>query len=487
MEYEEFFLSCELEKFFPSSIIKKKGNTIVLSNVAINELVHLRNLTYIESFCVDNRWENTLQGDLESEHSGNNKRQKTRYSTHGLHEYKGKFNPQIVRAIMNYLNVSNSNVVFDPFNGSGTTILECAHSNIEAYGIDINPLACYIANTKIEALSIDVELAGKMLSTIKEGITGSQSLVLNDDERTIYLKKWIPEDTLKKLEYIRNSLKKCEKKIADLFLISASDLIRDYSFQEPKDLRIRRRITPFPEEPFEDAYYNYIEKQIVRIINVQAKIKNVCLKNRAFNSNIVDVPSLDNKKIDVAITSPPYATALPYIDTQRISLVWLDLCAPSNIMQLEASLIGSRELLKSEKTIWLERLICNKNNLCGEVYDFVISLNNAVSSRDGFRRQAVPMLMYRYFAEMQKMFLNVKRMIKKDGKYALVVGHNKTVLGGTTFQIDTPLLLSKVAESCGWEVQEILPLQTYKRYGLNQKNAINHESLIILINHKEVI
>ena len=74
MEYEEFFLSCELEKFFPSSIIKKKGNTIVLSNVAINELVHLRNLTYIESFCVDNRWENTLQGDLESEHSGNNKR-----------------------------------------------------------------------------------------------------------------------------------------------------------------------------------------------------------------------------------------------------------------------------------------------------------------------------------------------------------------------------------------------------------------------------
>src|SRR5438034_11237310 len=28
-------------------------------------------------------------------------RQSTRYSAHGLHEYRGKFNPQIVRAVLN--------------------------------------------------------------------------------------------------------------------------------------------------------------------------------------------------------------------------------------------------------------------------------------------------------------------------------------------------------------------------------------------------
>src|SRR5579863_4569999 len=52
------------------------------------------------------------------------RRQSTRYSAHGLHEYRGKFNPQVVRAIGNLLGLSDEAWVLDPFCGSGTTLLE---------------------------------------------------------------------------------------------------------------------------------------------------------------------------------------------------------------------------------------------------------------------------------------------------------------------------------------------------------------------------
>lgn len=109
-------------------------------------------------------------------------------------------------------------------------------------------------------------------------------------------------------------------------------------------------------------------------------------------------------------------------------------------------------------------------------------MNDSLNEKDGFRKQAVPTLVYKYFAEMKAMFINVRPMIKTNGLYGLVVGHNKTTLGGTEYNIDIPYLLSILAQNCGWCVEELFTLQTYKRYGLNAKNAINRETLIILRN-----
>lgn len=41
--------------------------------------------------------------------------------------------------------------------------------------------------------------------------------------------------------------------------------------------------------------------------------------------------------------------ALPYIDTQRLSLVWLGLESPKKIGSLESTLVGSREWRGAKK------------------------------------------------------------------------------------------------------------------------------------------
>ena len=71
---------------------------------------------------------------------------------------------------------------------------------------------------------------------------------------------------------------------------------------------------------------------------------------------------------------------------------------------------------------------------------------------------------------------------RKGAPYALIVGHNHTVLSGVRRDIDTPSHLVSLAQSAGWLLEEAVPLQTYPRYGLHAVNAVEAETLLILRN-----
>lgn len=487
MEYEKRMMHREIAAILPSAQISNETKDIISidndSDVS-SDVIEL--LVLFQQYSIDNGpWEYTIQGKFENEDLGGKARQHTRYSSHGLHEYKGKFNPQIVRIMLNILDL-NGKKVLDPFDGSGTSILECAHIGTQCVGTDINPLACFIANTKVNALSIDIDEARRVITGIIRE-PDMDSVKLDDSLRMQYLKRWMPEDNLKAIEYISSKVDEITSKenIKNLLLVIASDLIRDYSNQEPSDLRIRKRISPFPEIPLLMAFDEECTKLLNKIEYIQKQFGIIRSDNHAICCDIKNARNPEGRKLfDGAITSPPYVTALPYIDTQRISLVWLGLCEADEIMSLEGTLIGSREFKNHDKNQWISLMETNGESLPEDVYNLILDMQNSLSDTDGFRKRAMPSLTYRYFADMKNMFCNVKKMLKVNAPYALIVGHNKTTLGGKVFHIDTPDLLGKIAVECGWELEELIPLDTYKRYGLNAKNGINSETMIILRNTK---
>ena len=122
----------------------------------------------------------------------------------------------------------------------------------------------------------------------------------------------------------------------------------------------------------------------------------------------------------------------------------------------------------------------NSENLPKKEHEFCLELHDALTNSDGFRRKAVPSLLYRYFSGMASSFRGVRKVLKKNAPYALVVGGNHTVLGGNRFDINTPVHLSSIAVKNGWKLKEIIPLQTYQRFGYHANNAVANESLIIL-------
>src|SRR5882762_921609 len=166
-------------------------------------------LTYFAGYVNGRGYTRTVQSKLEEAAQLGKNRQATRYSAHGLHEYKGKFNPQIARAILNIFDIGPSQRVLDPFCGSGTTLVECAHRGALGYGTDLNPFAVYLANEKLLALSTPVttlkttlQTPAKQFSRVKRWTT-----TVKNDVRVAYLQAWFDAEILQVIEIVRGKIK----------------------------------------------------------------------------------------------------------------------------------------------------------------------------------------------------------------------------------------------------------------------------------------
>jgi hypothetical protein len=445
---------------------------------------HLWRLTYFASYENGSGPNETLQHALEKSHHAamgrKQKRQSTRYSVHGLHEYKGKFNPQVAHALLNIFGADATHHVLDPFCGSGTTLVEAAHLGIAGTGLDMNPMAVFLANAKLSALWSDAGKVRRAFQDVSRVYSRRKAPRTTNDERHDYLAKWFTPEVLPDLERLRGAIGEADDASSRFLLAVASDLLRDWSLQDPADLRIRRRQTPLPEQSFFDAWSEVVRERLAVLETVQPLLRDSGCQSSATLRDSRDSAAFENEvgKFDFVITSPPYATALPYIDTQRLSLVWLGLIEPGEIRKLEAGVLGSREVLRGRDEL-AAALESNAAGLPDDVLTFCSMLTHSLRAADGFRRQAVPMLLYRYLAGMKATFANLQRVVRNGGRMAWVVGVNQTTLGGKPIMIDTPSLLSRVAEAVGFRVEEPIPLQTYQRYSVHQKNAIRGESILL--------
>ncbi|WP_439817963.1 TRM11 family SAM-dependent methyltransferase [Zavarzinia sp. CC-PAN008] len=422
----------------------------------------------------------TIQSQLEQTSASTKRRQSTRYSVHGLHEYRGKFNPQVSRALINILGVPAGGLLLDPFCGSGTTLVEAAHRGVRGIGLDLNPLAVFIANAKLAALTTPVCELKSALDRIR---TREMEVSLDSvqNPRQQYLASWFEAHILAQIERLRIAIEEEETSISSFFLTVASNLLRDFSLQDPADLRIRRRSSANATSSFATAFNTAALDVIKKLAAAQEVVGVSLLTGRAIlKDNRLFGVGEQQEKADAAVTSPPYATALPYIDTQRLSLVWLRLLTPEQIGAVEAELTGSREISSKAKRQTLEALLDNKWQLPAPEVKLCQDLQEALTDADGFRRQAVPVLLYRYFHSMLQSFQSIARSMKSGAPFALIVGHNHTVLSGSRFEINTPQHLASLAEEAGWSVSEMTSLQTYQRFGLHASNAVKSETLLIL-------
>ena len=423
--------------------------------------------------------------------NGGENRQATRYSVHGLHEYKGKFNPQVARAVLNCLGLNRGSRILDPFCGSGTTLVECAHLNFHAVGCDLNPLAVFIAETKLEALRTparDVRIAcTRVLQKVRRS---APTLKLDRTLRISYMKRWFSPSVLRLIEAIRFAVMEEEPTTRRILQVITSDLLRNYSLQEPTDLRIRKRKTPMQSQPLlaalEDKARGFVDKvrKAQKLLSTMRHCDVLCVDSTnptAFRTALCAKLNLkpDSVVFNAVISSPPYASALPYIDTQRLSLIWLELVKPERLPSLQAELVGSREFYGKQKSEWITRFRSNADAIPAEVFSFCNRLQKSVSANDGFRRRAVPVLLYRYLVGMQRMLRSIIPYLAESAPVALIVGHNHTTLGGKRIDINTPLLLAALAAHEGYRSIEHVELQTYQRYSIHHRNAVSKEELLL--------
>jgi site-specific DNA-methyltransferase (cytosine-N4-specific) len=462
----------------------------------------LHRLTYFSHFSVGNGAQLPTQQFLfETTANGSRTaaRQSTRYSTHGFHEYKGKFHPQIARYLMSQTGLAMDSVVFDPFAGSGTVLVEALHFGCNAIGVEANPLAVLVANSKLKLLSSPerelksfkcvVDDSIQNLSSAKGPDAYATALKLSEAHRE-YLHSWFAPRVLGKLLKFRFD---CRKELSSSWACAAdvllSSIAREVSHQDPADLRIRRRKKPLQDAPVEELLAENASTVTNRALGARnllghrSAVTEVFLGDSRNSSRDVQrrLLAIGRCRIDAVITSPPYATAMPYVDTSRLSLVLLGLCDPSELKSLERLQIGNREISPSERKKAEESIEERLAELPKAVRTFVRKLVISLTSSDaGFRKRNMPALLTQYFTDMKEVLAQNYKLIEPGGLAFWLVGPNKTQLNHEWLQIDTPLWLADVAESVGFSAS-MSPLNAYQRFGLHQRNGIREEFLLTLL------
>ena len=346
----------------------------------------------------------------------------------GIHEYKGKFNPQVVRSFANLLGLEPGDWLLDPFCGSGTALVEGLSMGANVHGIDRSPLAVHLARTKVAAVrhrwpeKLAVTLESWMQSSFAQIERSQQQervvesgLVHLDAGSRAYLERWFTSPALAAMSaalYARSRLDPLERALVD---VAISSLCRSVSLQLPEDLRIRRRPDGYVAPPIAEALSEAVRNIAVGLRELaEAPFSNAgtgsvhlgsASSARAFRE-------LRGRASRCAvITSPPYATALPYIDTDRLSITLLGLAPASRIGHLERRLFGSRDWSTAEAREWGERRATNQDALPQSIVALCAELHEAGQAA-GFRRKAVPGLLYRYFVNMRDALSRIRSILR---------------------------------------------------------------------------
>ncbi|MBI4648036.1 MAG: hypothetical protein HY738_15995 [Bacteroidia bacterium] len=238
----------------------------------------------------------------------------TGYATHGLFPYRGKFHPQLIKGLINILNIKNGETILDPMAGSGTTNIEAALMGINSLAIDVSPFCQFMIKTKHESLTINLTLLEK----------------INIDNKKLF-DFFKQGNVLKRIEKIDDPNK---IKIYNLAFLAFLDAL-GYS---------KRVVKSNHEQLFDKVLPRYIETVKSFLSNPyfdQNKLGNLEVLSDSDALNIL----LKNNSVDCIITSPPYSFAIDYVENDKDQLEFLGY----DTTELKNRLIGRNNRINKKR------------------------------------------------------------------------------------------------------------------------------------------
>jgi len=235
----------------------------------------------------------------------------TGYATHGLFPYRGKFHPQLVKGLLNILNVQPGETVLDPMCGSGTLNVEAAIIGIDSIGIERSPFCVLMSKAKYESLKVN----SNELSAILSNATKNYKILAKNRK--------LPT------EFNLEGNFSSEKNITLLAFLDA--------------MGYARRCSKSIDILFPAVLRRYVG-QISSFIGIRDKL-NLKVGGARFEMGDAKALPTDDNSIDAIITSPPYSFAIDYADNDRPQLEYLGY----DVGSLKNEMIGLKGKTRTEK------------------------------------------------------------------------------------------------------------------------------------------
>ncbi len=245
----------------------------------------------------------------------NQTRSVNQYLTHWIYPYKGKFHPQMIRALLNIIGLKEGDTVFEPFSGSGTTALEAQLLGINFIGIDISPLCVIQGKVKTESIYVLDDIM-----RIKDEVVSKLSPNLFN----------IGTDYYRLVENLTS-----DERVRNFYRMSRLLAVSDNS----------RR-----SRDFENSFIKNLNLMLLSVkdyIEIKEKL-NLKLGDVKIEAGDSRNTKLSDNSVDGIITSPPYSIALDYVqnDTHAFKDLGLD------VSEMRSDFIGVRGTGKSRVELY---------------------------------------------------------------------------------------------------------------------------------------
>lgn len=318
-----------------------------------------------------------------------------------IHEYPAMLHSLLVSDLLDEFTEEGQNL-YDPFVGSGTTVIEGLQKKLNCFGTDINPLSLLISKVR----STDVSDISKCeIDFLLESIN-DYSIDIPDLKNKEY---WYKDYVINELGKIRSLiLTISNQKIKDIFTIGLSLTARQSSNTRLHEFkRYRKNIlslnnhNPSPIQSFKKNIFFIYDILLLNPLNKY----NVSL---LWHDTRNKIPFND---IDIVITSPPYGdskTTVAYGEFSSFGLEWINDLNPFGNSCIDIDRVSLGGIVNKYKLSF--------SNSLELIFD-------TISKKNSKRADQVAS----FFFDLYNSILNIDKVLKYNGLICFVVG-NRTVM-----------------------------------------------------------
>lgn len=278
--------------------------------------------------------------------------------THYLFRYPAKFHPPIAAALIKKYS-EPGDLILDPFCGSATLFVEARVMGRNGIGLDIDPVATFIANAKTrrigaKALRRSAEVLISKLKAIERS-NGAYERLMFEDISDRAFRRAISQHRLRMpsipnlfhwfRKYVIVDLARIRRAIATMRISTSQKLFFMACFCSI--IRNVSNADPVPVSGLEVTSHMKAKEKEGRLINPVASyvaVVNRALQDRSqfekragsfkthikiSNGDATKLRKYIRKSIDVVITSPPYHNAVDYYRRHTLEMYWLDFVGTS--------------------------------------------------------------------------------------------------------------------------------------------------------------